>query len=314
MEDKLANQVRYVDVDEAEGQRIDNFLLGLLAGVPRSRVYRLLRKGEVRVNGGRVKATYRLRAADRVRIPPVRMPAKGASPGAAPRALLSGLEQAIISEDEDLLVLNKPAGLAVHGGSGITFGVIEALRQLRPQAKLELAHRLDRDTSGCLVVAKSSAALRELHAALRERVVKKRYAVLVHGNWPASRTSVRLRLHRFVTASGERRVRVADQGKPSRTEFQVVARAPHATWVNAFPHTGRTHQIRVHAAASDNPIVGDSKYRPDTLQALESELGISRLCLHAERLVLPLRGEQLKFSAPPPAEFTSAWEALLEHE
>ena len=281
-------------------------------GVPRSRVYRLLRKGEVRVNGGRVKATYRLCEADRVRIPPVRITASG-DPTPVPRGQLQHLDQAIIHEDEALLVLNKPAGLAVHGGSGITYGVIEALRQLRQDSKLELVHRLDRDTSGCLVIAKQRSALRELHAVMREREVKKRYSALVHGAWPSKRVTVQLRLHRYVTASGERRVRVSDQGKASRTEFQVVARAAAATWVTAFPHTGRTHQIRVHAAASGNPIVGDSKYRPDALQDLESRLGVTGLCLHAERLSFEFRGERLKFSCAPPKSFALAWEALSQH-
>jgi 23S rRNA pseudouridine955/2504/2580 synthase len=311
VEDKSTNRVRYVEVDQAQGQRIDNFLLGLLTGVPRSRVYRLLRKGEVRVNGGRVKATYRLREADRVRIPPVRMEVRGEGAVApVPRVQARALASSIIHEDADLLVLNKPAGLAVHGGSGIALGIIEALRQMRAEPGLELAHRLDRDTSGCLLIARSPSALRELHAALRERTVKKRYAALVHGIWPTKRNTVRLRLHKYVTPSGERRVRVSDQGKPSRTDFHVVATASRATWVSAFPHTGRTHQIRVHAASSGNPIVGDSKYRPDALRAMELELGIDGLCLHAEKLVLPFRGDWLKFVCSPPSAFVSAWEAL----
>jgi 23S rRNA pseudouridine955/2504/2580 synthase len=303
--------VRHLEITEAAGQRVDNYLLGLLKGVPKSRIYQMLRKGEVRVNSGRVKPTYRLATGDRIRIPPVRESVAGASVAVGTRDL-ERLEAAIIFENDAIMVLNKPAGVAVHGGSGISFGVIESLRQLRPGERLELAHRLDRETSGCLLVAKSRPALLELHAGLRERAVKKRYAVLVSGRWPRKTRTVRLGLHRFVTASGERRVRVAQSGKPSRTDFEVVEFADHASWLRARPTTGRTHQIRVHAAASGHAVIGDTKYASAPQQRFATTLGIRGLCLHAEGLTLSFGGEQLRFSCPIPDDFQGAWEALLQ--
>jgi 23S rRNA pseudouridine955/2504/2580 synthase len=304
--------VRHVEISEAAGQRVDNYLLGLLKGVPKSRIYQMLRKGEVRVNSGRIKPTYRLSTGDRIRIPPVRESVAGApmAPGARD---LERLEAAVIFENDAIMVLNKPAGIAVHGGSGISFGVIEGLRQLRPGERLELAHRLDRETSGCLLVAKGRAALLELHAGLRERTVKKRYAVLVSGQWPRQTRTVRLGLHRFVTASGERRVRVAQSGKPSRTDFEVVESADHATWLRARPYTGRTHQIRVHAAASGHAVIGDAKYASGSQQRFAAALGIRGLCLHAEGLTLSFGGEQLRFSSPMPDDFQRGWEALRQY-
>jgi 23S rRNA pseudouridine955/2504/2580 synthase len=307
--DGITPSVRHLVIDEAGGQRIDNYLIGLLKGVPKSRVYRMLRKGEVRVNGGRIKPTYRLVDGDKVRIPPVREASQTPRPSVGSRDL-QRLADAVIFENDDLLVLNKPSGIAVHGGSGISFGVIEGLRQLRGDAQLELAHRLDRETSGCLLIAKGRRSLLELHAALRERMVKKRYAVLVHDGWPAKTRTVKLPLHRFVTASGERRVRVSKEGKPSRTDFEVVETALHATWVRARPQTGRTHQIRVHAAATGHAVVGDEKYASAAQRALAAELGIRRLCLHAEGLTLSFGGDQLRFSSPLPDDFRTAWAAL----
>ncbi|MCZ6711694.1 MAG: RluA family pseudouridine synthase [Gammaproteobacteria bacterium] len=304
--------VRNLEITEAAGQRVDNYLLGLLKGVPKSRIYQMLRKGEVRVNSGRIKPTYRLVSGDSIRIPPVRGGVPGASAAIGTRDL-ERLEAAVIFENDAILVLNKPAGIAVHGGSGISFGVIEGLRQLRPDASLELAHRLDRETSGCLLVAKGRPALLELHAALRERAVKKRYAVLVSGQWPRKTRTVRLGLHRFVTASGERRVRVAQSGKPSRTDFEVIESADHATWLRARPHTGRTHQIRVHTAASGHAVMGDTKYAPASQQRLAAELGIRGLCLHAEGLTLSFAGEQLRLSCPIPDDFRRGWEALRQY-
>lgn len=304
--------VRHVEIGEAAGQRVDNYLLGLLKGVPKSRIYQMVRKGEVRVNGGRVKPTYRLASGDKLRIPPVRT-----NPAVSEFVIgtrdLQRLESAIVFEDDALMVLNKPSGIAVHGGSGVSFGVIEGLRQLRPGSQLELAHRLDRETSGCLLIAKGRSALLELHAGLRERAVKKRYAVLVHGVWPRKARSVRLGLHRFVTASGERRVRVAHTGKPSRTDFEVVETSGQATWLRARPQTGRTHQIRVHAAASGHAVVGDDKYATAVQRDLSIGLGIRRLCLHAEGVTLSLEGAQRRFSCPLPDDFLSAWEALRQY-
>jgi 23S rRNA pseudouridine955/2504/2580 synthase len=304
--------VRRLRVSGADGQRIDNYLLRVLKGLPRSRIYRMLRSGEVRVNGGRVRPGHRLADGDEVRIPPLRGLAGTDDEREVHigHALLDALSRSVVFEDDGLLVLNKPAGMPVHGGSGLSFGVIEALRRLRPEADLGLAHRLDRDTSGCLLVAKTRAVLLELHRGLRERNVKKRYRLIVHGAWPRRLATVQLPLTRYVTASGERRVRVSADGKASRTDFAVVAAAPRATLLTARLHTGRTHQIRVHAQASGHPVVGDEKYASDAQLAQARELGIRRLCLHAEALVLHLDGVRRRFEVPPPQDFEAAWRAL----
>jgi 23S rRNA pseudouridine955/2504/2580 synthase len=305
-----AQTVRHVTVDDAAGQRIDNYLLGLLRGVPRSRVYGMLRKGEVRVNRGRVRPDYRLREGDIVRLPPWRAAPTGtqARPAAA---ALDELARRIIYMDDALLVLDKPAGLAVHGGSGIQSGVIERLRMLFPSdRRLELVHRLDRDTSGCLLLARKRAALLDLHAAFRDATVAKTYDALVYGQWPLRLRSVRAELQRFVTRSGERRVRVADVGKPARTEFSVVHACQAASWIQARPHTGRTHQIRVHCATSGHPVVGDAKYAADALLELSRAAGVRRLCLHASSIVLPVGGVLRRFEAPVPDDFAAAWRAL----
>ncbi len=302
--------VRHVDIQADAGQRIDNFLKRELKKVPRSRVYRMLRRGEVRVNGGRVKPTYRLRVGDVVRIPPVFVAPVSPGAGNLPDVALSRVERAITFEDDELIVLDKPAGMAVHGGSGISFGVIEALRRLRPTERLELVHRLDRDTSGCLMVAKSREVLLELHQALRDRTVRKRYAVLVFGTWPKRLRTIRLPLHRYVVASGERRVRVASAGKPSRTDVQVVAQREQATWINAHLFTGRTHQIRVHTFASGHGVVGDDKYGLPENRKLVEQLKIRRLCLHAEQIILPFRNTTLRFECPIPIDFQSAWDSF----
>ena len=301
--------VRHVDIQADAGQRIDNFLKRELKKVPQSRVYRMLRRGEVRVNGGRVKPTYRLQAGDTVRIPPVFVDETSAR-NQLPDAALHRVEAAIIFEDDELMVLDKPTGMAVHGGSGVSFGVIEALRRLRPTERLELVHRLDRDTSGCLMVAKSREVLLELHRALRDRVVRKRYAVLVFGTWPKRLRTIRLPLHRYVVASGERRVRVASEGKPSRTDVQIVTQSERVTWINAHLHTGRTHQIRVHAFASGHGVVGDDKYGLPENRDLADRLEIRRLCLHAEQIILPFRDSSLRFECPIPKDFREAFDAL----
>ena len=304
--------VRHLTVAESDGQRIDNFLLRELRGLPRSRIYRMLRKGEVRVNGGRVKPTHRLAPGDEVRIPPVRGVGEGAAAQQAfiGAAVLETLERSVVFEDDALLVLDKPAGMPVHGGSGLSFGAIEGLRRLRPGVDLGLAHRLDRDTSGCLLVAKSRAVLLELHQALRQREVKKRYTLAVFGTWPRRTRSVQLPLERYLTPSGERRVRVSAEGKSSRTDFAVIESAAAATLLEARLHTGRTHQIRVHAMASGHPVVGDVKYAAPFQQALAAERGVHRLCLHASELVLARNGRRLRFEAPLPADFAAAWAAL----
>jgi 23S rRNA pseudouridine955/2504/2580 synthase len=266
-----------------EGQRLDNFLLRTLSGVPRSRVYRLLRRGEVRVNGKRSKADYRLAATDEVRLPPVHdARAEGAPARGVPDALLATVRDAIIHEDERLLVLNKPAGLAVHGGSGLSFGVIEALRALRPDESLELAHRLDRDTSGCLLVARKPAALRALHALLREGQVEKHYAALVAGRWRLGRKTIDAPVLTHTRQGGERMVRVHAAGKIALSVFAPQESFDDlATLMDVTIQTGRTHQIRVHAAFAGHPVAGDDKYGDREVNAKLKEYGLRRMFLPA---------------------------------
>ncbi len=306
-----AGGVRYLTVDErGEGQRIDNFLLRELKGVPRTLVYRLLRRGEVRVNKGRAKAGRRLQAGDVVRIPPLRMDAVSKSKGPAGH-FLEIIEKTVIYEDKLLLILNKPPGLAVHGGSGLSHGVIELLRAARPgERALELAHRLDRDTSGCLMVARRRSALRTLHQLQREGKVQKRYLALLHGRWDGDRARVTAPLEKNRLQGGERMVRVSREGKPARTDFRVVRRFQEATLVEATLGSGRTHQIRVHAAHLGTPILGDTKYGDEAANRRFRELGLKRLFLHASSLRLPWpdRPQPYHFEAPLPGEL----ERLLE--
>lgn len=305
--------VRYIEVCDAhEGQRIDNFLLRQLKGVPKSRVYRLLRRGEVRVNKGRVKAEYKLCVGDMVRIPPVRVAQeKGAV--SVSGGLEARLEASILYEDDALLVINKPSGLAVHGGSGINLGLIEALRAMRPQARfLELVHRLDRDTSGCVMIAKKRSMLRYLHQQLREGHIDKRYLALASGRWPNRRKSVSAPLMKNNLQSGERMVRVTPEGKKSITEFSIVERYEQATLVEAKPITGRTHQIRVHALFVGNPLLGDDKYGDKEACLRFRGLGLKRLFLHAASLTLKLpdTDKSLRVEAPLSDDLQRLLEAL----
>lgn len=299
--------------EEIAGQRIDNYLLTRLKGAPRTLIYRILRKGEVRVNKGRIKPDYRLQAGDSVRIPPVRLPAPN-EPALVGQGILNALESSILYEDKALIVVNKPAGLAVHGGSGLDFGVIEAMRQLRPQCdQLELVHRLDRDTSGCLMIAKRRSMLRHLHAALRgdddADGVTKCYIALVRGRWPGSTRRVHAPLMKNNLRSGERMVEVNPEGKESLTEFSVLQRfGDFATLVEARPITGRTHQIRVHAKHAGHPIAGDPKYGDDEFSQRIRALGGKRLFLHAVSLAAELPdGSRLEVRAEPGA----MWDATL---
>ena len=296
--DKTA-AVRHLSVDEdAAGQRLDNFLLRELKGVPKTRLYRALRKGEVRVNKGRVKADYRLVAGDVVRIPPLHRPAATAVP-AVPRYWAREISSRIVYQDDNLLVINKPSGLAVHGGSGLSFGLIESLRQLRPDDRyLELVHRLDRDTSGLILIARRPAILRELHRQLREDTMDKRYLALVAGHWPGSLRVVEAPLEKNVLQSGERMVRVAREGKRSITEFSVVERLRDATLLEAKPVTGRTHQIRVHARHAGFPLLGDTKYSDERTAAHCRKLDLQRLFLHASSLRISLPEGELALHAP----------------
>lgn len=274
--------------NDHSGQRLDNFLMSRLKGLPKSRLYRIIRKGELRVNKKRVKPDYRLHDGDIIRIPPLRLtpPAKK---NILNEKLAALLEKAIIFEDKHFLALNKPSGIAVHGGSGIHLGIIEALRLLRPQLKfLELVHRLDRDTSGCLLVAKKSSVLKELHELLRSGEIKKTYITLVAGHWPKSLLKVDAPLYKNQLQSGERIVRVQTEGKNSLTKFSVQRYYAESTLVAAMPITGRTHQIRVHAQFAKHPIIGDEKYGDKEINKKMRQLGCKRLFLHASQLEFTL--------------------------
>ncbi|MGA9855929.1 MAG: 23S rRNA pseudouridine(955/2504/2580) synthase RluC [Gammaproteobacteria bacterium] len=299
--ENLIPKARRLAIDEEQAQqRLDNFLFRELKGVPKGHVYRLLRTGQVRVNGRRAKPDYRLASGDEVRIPPVRQ-AKTLPPARPGSRQLAVLQDAILFEDDQLLVINKPAGMAVHGGSGVSFGVIEALRNLRPeQRSLELVHRLDRDTSGCLVIAKKRSALRSLHAALREGMVEKHYLALLAGHWFGGEQRVQLALEKNVLQSGERRVRVAEAGKQAETLFKPLQVFKDATLVEVSIMTGRTHQIRVHAAHLMHPVAGDDKYGDRQANRIFRSLGLKRMFLHAHSLGFthPLSGESMLVSAP----------------
>lgn len=301
--------VRHERIDEeAAGQRIDNYLLRIAKGVPKSHVYRILRSGEVRVNGRRVQQTYRLAEGDEVRIPPIRI-AEPARTAPAP----AGKPLPVVYEDDALLVIDKPSGKAVHGGSGVSYGVIEQLRAQRPDARLlELAHRLDRETSGLLIVAKKRSALTALHDMLREGRVEKRYLTLVPGRWANSLQHVRAPLYKYLTAEGERRVRVSDEGKPAHSVMRLVRRWGGYSLLEVELKTGRTHQIRVHLAHLGFPLCGDDKYGDFALnKRLEGE-GLKRMFLHAAQLSFrhPLTGEALAFESPLPGDLQSFIERL----
>lgn len=303
--------VREITVDEPVcGQRVDNFLAFHLKGVPRSRIYRLLRRGEVRVNRGRVRQHYRLAAGDIVRIPPVWTAESQAGPAPA-EWRRHAIERAILHEDDGLIVLNKPAGWAVHGGSGVDFGVIECLRAARPSARrLELVHRLDRDTSGCLLVAKRRSMLTMLHEALRRERVQKRYFALVRGNFGLRRRRCDARLRREQRHTGERIVRVHAEGKLSRTDFVPVQVGSIASLVVAQPRTGRTHQIRVHATHLGLPLAGDEKYGDYEFNRLVRSYGLRRLFLHAASISIGIGAQRMAFEAPLDPRLDSVLDAL----
>lgn len=278
--------------NDYSGQRLDNFLMSRLKGLPKSRLYRIIRKGELRINKKRVKPDYRLQAGDIIRIPPLRL-APLATKNKLNEKLAGLLEKAIMFEDNYFLALNKPSGMAVHGGSGIHLGVIEALRLLRPELKfLELVHRLDRDTSGCLLLAKKSSVLKEVHELLRSGQVKKTYIALVAGHWPKSLLKIDAPLYKNQLQSGERIVRVQTEGKSSLTEFSVQHYYADSTLVTAMPITGRTHQIRVHAQFAKHPIIGDEKYGDKEIDKKMRSLGCKRLFLHASQLEFTLRSTE----------------------
>ena len=299
--------------DEQAGQRIDNFLLRKFKHLPRSRIYNLLRRGEVRVNRKRTKPVYKLNVGDEVRVPPLLAEPESSQP-VVPERLATKLREAIFFESDQLLVVNKPPGLAVHGGSGLSFGVIEMIRKQRPEARfLELVHRLDRETSGCLLIAKKRSVLRAVQQLWRDGEVKKTYLALVAGKWQGAKVNSALRK---IDRSGERVVIVDPTGKPSLSYFQSLGTRPVGTGLEVSLmrvdiHTGRTHQIRVHAASSGYPVVGDQKYGDAGFNAEFVQSGPSRLFLHAHTLEFELPGEQrLRFQAPLPKEFDS-WAELV---
>lgn len=307
---------------ESAGQRLDNFLFTYLKGVPKTRIYRIIRKGEVRINKGRIKPEYRLVAGDTLRVPPVRQgEERSAIELSQNDRLARSLLDHILYEDEGLLVINKPAGIAVHGGSGLSFGVIEAVRYLRGSEKsLELVHRLDKDTSGCLMIAKRRSTLKAIHEQLQAGEVEKVYWALVQGRWQGG-ASVSAPLKKNQLNSGERIVRVSSVGQPSLTEFKVLevfgadtAIRPCLTLMEAKPKTGRTHQIRVHAAHVGNPIVGDPKYGDNQFNTLMKQKGFSRLFLHARKLILTLPGHEkpLSIEAPLDKQLQTSLDMLAE--
>lgn len=298
---QIQQQVQLLTIEaEHEGQRIDNFLKTQLKGVPKSLIYRILRKGEVRVNKKRIKPEYKLCPGDEVRVPPVRVAEKNELPSAN-LGSIQRLESQILFEDDAMIVLNKPSGMAVHGGSGLSFGVIEGLRALRPDARfLELVHRLDRDTSGVLLVAKKRSALRSLHEQLRVKTMRKQYLALVRGQWQAHVKVVNAPLRKNDLQSGERVVRVSSDGKPSETRFRIARQFAEATLVECSPITGRTHQIRVHTQHAGHPIACDDKYGEAAFDEKMRSQGLKRLFLHAWKLSFthPIDGREMQVEAP----------------
>ena len=294
------SQVSYVEIEDRAGQRIDNFLITHLKGVPKSRIYRMIRTGEVRINGSRCKASNKLAEGDKVRIPPVRViEPKQFTPSTQ---LIDMLRDRVVSQSEDIYVLDKPSGLAVHGGSGEPFGLAEILVQVFEGETLNLVHRLDKDTSGCLVIARNRNAMLRLNGLFRGDQIHKRYDLIVAGGWPKTLTKVNVPLARYTMPNGERRVQVEEDGQDSETYFTIKKPTDMATWLEAKPVTGRTHQIRVHAQNAGYPILGDSKYGDTTFKPKAP-----RMMLHATQLAIPEVGE---FEAPVPSEFEEYWRAI----
>ncbi len=298
--------------DEADGQRIDNYLLRLAKGVPKSHIYRILRSGEVRVNKGRIGAEHRLKCGDVVRVPPMRVSASTTTRPAVPAR-----DFTLAFEDEAMIVIDKPAGVAVHGGSGVSFGVIEQLRRARPEARLlELAHRLDRETSGLLIVAKKRSALTRLHDLFRDGGISKRYLALVKGRWQNALQHIRLPLHKHLTTEGERRVSVAEEGKPAHSIVRLVDRWENFSLVEVELKTGRTHQIRVHLAHLGYPLAGDDKYGDFALNKILIKNGLKRMFLHAAKLSLPhpLTGVPMDLESRLPPDLSSFLSRLDSNE
>ena len=314
IKDLEKDSVRRLKIDDsAENQRLDNFLMARLKGVPKSRIYKLVRGGEVRINGGRVDVSYRLKLGDEVRIPPVRLAAPAQTAELRLPPSVNRLLPHILYRDDALIALNKPAGMAVHGGSGISRGVIEQLRLELPECRyMELVHRLDRETSGVLLVALKRRALVGLHAAMRDGKIEKRYLTLVAGRWPNPVQHVKLPLHKRVTDEGEKRVTVRDEGQTAHTIFRRLQVFPDFTLLEAELKTGRTHQIRVHTSHLGFPIAGDDKYGDFELNKRLMKQGLKRMFLHAAKLVFehPVTGERLLIEAPLPGDLTKFLDSL----
>jgi len=309
--DKKAPKVRLVEVDENSlNQRLDNFLLSRLKGVPKTHIYRIIRKGEVRVNAKRAKPDYKLKLADLIRIPPVRVTqAEKRVPGIE---LVKLIKASIIYQDDALLIVNKPSGLPVHAGTGVKISLIEVLRDIYKDEYLELVHRIDKGTSGCLLLARTAKTLKQLQADFKRRAVKKDYHALVHGLWPEQLHEVNVSLQRSAEAGGERRVFVSEQGKKAVTIFTLIKHFSQHSLVLAQPETGRTHQIRAHAKFAGYPLCGDEKYSSVLQRKQLAGLGIARLCLHAHRLefIHPVSGKTMQVSAPYDDKFNFALNTL----
>ncbi|HEX7368855.1 MAG TPA: RluA family pseudouridine synthase [Rhodanobacteraceae bacterium] len=304
------NSVQNLEIGpERDGQRVDNCLAAILKGVPKTHIYRLLRTGQVRVNGKRAKPDTRLAAGDKLRVPPVRT-AEREAPGVPPAAMLDEIRRAVIFEDKDFLAIDKPAGIASHGGSGVAFGAIELLRAARPQDHLELAHRLDRDTSGVLVLARSRRGLVGVQNLIRAGETKKQYLCLMTGKLRRQKFDVNAPLRKSVLSGGERMVRVDDDGKPALTFFRQVERFEGASLMEATLATGRTHQIRVHAVHAGYPLAGDPKYGERETNKRFRELGLKRLFLHASRFEFELGERAYSFSAPLPDDLREVLDRL----
>jgi len=306
--DKKSFSVQFVDISAAQaGQRIDNFLLTLQKGVPKSRIYRAIRKGEVRVNKGRIKQTYKIQAGDTVRVPPLHTAEKSKITTVSDRFRLQ-INECIMLEDDALLVLNKPSGVAVHAGSNIEQGLIEALRIIRDDLPyLELVHRLDRDTSGCLLVAKSREALLNMQQQMKNHEIDKRYLTLLKGSWGTEERLIEQPLMKNSVSSGERMVIVDPEGKYSKTVFKPIESFPQAQLTEVILYTGRTHQIRVHSAYMGNPVAADDKYGQRNFNRDMKKFGLKRLFLHAWKLGIshPLTGEKLRLEAPLPEQLNN---------
>lgn len=304
-------QVQYLEISSDEsGQRLDNFLLAKFKNVPKSHLYRIIRKGEVRVNGKRVSPRVKLVEHDSLRLPPVHVQEKSCRVGnLLPTRLSDKIKQCILYEDDDLIVINKPSGIPVHGGNEISWGIIEALRVLYPQKKLELVHRLDKETSGCLLVSKNRKTLVSLHALLRENKIKKTYLALLKGKLK-KKQPVSLPLAKYILSSGERFVHTQASGKLAQTVFVPIEHFKDATLVQALPQTGRTHQIRVHAEFIEHPIAGDTKYGDKMFNAPLRRQGLKRLFLHAQAISFTLDGKSSSFEAPLSVELTRFLEKL----